>query len=121
MRIPAVKAMEPLIQNTIPSATEPRSSTLRRIAFAAAGVVVGWSAARWWRHRRSPEMQPLTRYEFVLEALEPGDIILSTIPLSGVHPLIRRVTGSSFSHAAIYTGNGRILEAHRNPGVTRAS
>lgn len=51
--------------------------------------------------------------------LRPGDILLSTgsATVSGV---IRAGTGSRFSHAALYVGNGEIIEAI-GEGVVRQS
>jgi uncharacterized protein YycO len=45
-----------------------------------------------------------------VDALEPGDIILSTTSET-VSRVIRGATGSEVSHAAIYVGNGEMAEA----------
>jgi permuted papain-like amidase YaeF/Yiix C92 family enzyme len=50
----------------------------------------------------------------------PGDIILSTVPKSGVSSAIRIATRSLFSHAAIYRGEMNVIEAI-GVGVTNYS
>jgi hypothetical protein len=54
-----------------------------------------------------------------VEELEPGDVILSTTN----HPLseqIRAVIGSEVSHAAVYVGNGRLVEAIEGGVILRS-
>lgn len=53
------------------------------------------------------------------EMLEPGDILLSTTD-AGVSRAIRAVTHAPISHAALYVGGGRVVEAI-DDGVTLRS
>jgi len=45
------------------------------------------------------------------KALEVGDIILSTTKDPEISGTIRKITRSEISHAAVYVGNGNIIEA----------
>lgn len=54
-----------------------------------------------------------------LSALDPGDIILSTTD-SPISETIRTATGSEVSHAAIYVGDGRIVEAIEGGVILRS-
>lgn len=52
-------------------------------------------------------------------ALKPGDVLVSTED-GGISSLIRAATGSPYSHAALYIGGGKIIDA-TSPGVTTRS
>ena len=53
------------------------------------------------------------------EALEPGDIILSTTDIS-VSTVIRTITDSKVSHCALYIGNHKIVEAMEDGVLLRS-
>ena len=46
-----------------------------------------------------------------IDSLEVGDIILSTTNGPNISGIIRKLTKSAVSHASIYIGNGKIIEA----------
>jgi Permuted papain-like amidase enzyme, YaeF/YiiX, C92 family len=62
---------------------------------------------------------PTTAYRFRWEALQPGDVICSTIPDARVSKLIRALTRSSYSHVSICVEEKGCIEA--NESVARFS
>lgn len=57
----------------------------------------------------------------ILEALEPGDVILETnLAYPGWKQMLHFGLGSNFTHVAMYEGNGKFLEASPKVGVHRS-
>ncbi len=61
------------------------------------------------------------RREKILAALEPGDVILETnLSYPGWKQMLHHGLGSNYTHAAMYEGDGKFLEATPHGGVQRS-
>lgn len=58
---------------------------------------------KWLSHQRSPQRQPLSDYERIVHELKPCDVLLVE-GRSRVSDVIRIVTQSPWTHAALYIG-----------------
>ena len=85
----------------------------KKWVYGAALIALGAGAAGVYRYYQA-DNEPTQdhRYAIKREDLKPGDILLyRTKKKSIVSSIIRWWTGSPYSHAAIYMGDGKILEA----------
>ena len=88
-------------------------SDRKKWLYGAALIALGAGAAGAYRYYQA-ENEPTQchRYAIKREDLNPGDILLyRTKNKSIASAIIRWWTGSPYSHAAIYLGGGKILEA----------
>ncbi len=61
------------------------------------------------------------RREAILAALEPGDVILETnLSYPGWKQMLHFGLGSNYTHAAMYEGDGKLLESSPHVGVQRS-
>ncbi|MEW6282506.1 MAG: hypothetical protein AB1758_28110, partial [Candidatus Eremiobacterota bacterium] len=74
--------------------------------------------------RRIPTSFPVpdeNRRKKILDALEPGDVILETnLAYPGWKQLVYFTLDSNYTHAALYEGEGKFLEATPHGGVQRS-
>jgi hypothetical protein len=83
---------------------------------------VAWineGANMWKNSQRVTRQLPSKAFRFKWEAIEPGDIICSTIPSNLVSGLIRTLTWSDFSHVSLCVEKKGCIEA--NESVARFS
>lgn len=90
-------------------ARSDRAKWVSRVTFVA---LTAGAVSLYCNRRSNGRKTPAHRYEIGVDELQPGDILLyRNGRKSVVSSLIRRLTRSPYSHAAVYLGDGKILEA----------